>query len=146
MTVDSKGKQRTGLNPTGLRKRPTYEEAINYLQNDQEKINYPNRAAKQLRESPWMTVLDGDMNSDIQTAAEMNDRRHLESIRSYAAANGLSHLETAAGYDTQSGLGGGPDAGGDLGEGLGPSGPGGGGGGFGAAAAAVGSAVGSVAG
>ena len=56
MTVDSKGKQRTGLNPTGLRKRPSYEEAINYLQNDQEIIKYPNRAAKQLRESPWMTV------------------------------------------------------------------------------------------
>ena len=87
MTVDSKGKQRTGLNPTGLRKIPTYEEAINYLQDDQEIIKDPNRAAKQLRESPWTTVLDGDMNSDIQTAAEMKDRRHLESIRSHAAAN-----------------------------------------------------------
>ena len=146
MTVDSKGKQRTGLNPTGLRKRPSYEEAINYLQNDQEIIKYPNRAAKQLRESPWMTVLDGDMTSDIMTAKELEERRHLEDIRSYAAKHGLSHLETAAGYDAQSGLGGAPDGGGDLGEGLGPSGPGGGGGGFGAAAAAVGSAVGSAAG
>ena len=36
----------------GLRKKDTYEELINYLLNDQEKINYPNRYAKQLREPP----------------------------------------------------------------------------------------------
>ena len=35
---DGKGAARTGLNPTGLRKRPPYEEAINYLQTDQEII------------------------------------------------------------------------------------------------------------
>ena len=96
MTGGSKGKQRTGLNPTGLRKRPTYEEAINYLQNDQEIIRYPNRAAKQLRESPWMTVLDGDMNSDVLTAKEITERRRLDDIREYAAKHGLSHLETVA--------------------------------------------------
>ena len=53
----SKGKQRAGLNPTGLRSIPTYEEAINYIQNNQENINYPNRAATQLRESPWIDCL-----------------------------------------------------------------------------------------
>ena len=36
----------------GLRKKDTYEELINYLHTDQEIIKYPNRYAKQLRESP----------------------------------------------------------------------------------------------
>jgi len=35
---DGKRKDRSGLNPTGLRKTPSYEEAITNLQNDQEII------------------------------------------------------------------------------------------------------------
>ena len=44
----------------GLRKKETYEELVNYLLNDQEVIKYPNRYAKQLRESPYLTQLDGE--------------------------------------------------------------------------------------
>ena len=44
----------------GLRKRETYEELINYLLTDQEIIKYPDRYAKQIRESPYLTQLDGE--------------------------------------------------------------------------------------
>ena len=44
----------------GLRKRPTYEGLINYLANEQEMIQYPDRTAKQMRNHPYLTQLDGD--------------------------------------------------------------------------------------
>jgi hypothetical protein len=47
------------INYRGLRPRPTYEEKINYLQNTQDIIKYPNRLAKQIRNSPYLTQLDG---------------------------------------------------------------------------------------
>ena len=37
-----------GLNYKGMKKTQTYEEVIDYIQNRQEKIRYPNRAAKEL--------------------------------------------------------------------------------------------------
>ena len=43
----------------GLRPRSTYEEKINYLQNSQDLIKYPNRLAKQIRTSPYLTQVDG---------------------------------------------------------------------------------------
>ena len=44
----------------GLRRRETYEEIINYLENEQEILKYPNRTAKFLRDSPYLTQLDGE--------------------------------------------------------------------------------------
>jgi hypothetical protein len=50
-----------GINYNGLRKRDTYDELIDYVMNKQEKIKYPNRTAKFLRESPQLSnLLDGD--------------------------------------------------------------------------------------
>ena len=49
------------VNYDGLRKRDTYNELIDYLQFGQEKIIYPDRFAKQLRESPQISnLLDGE--------------------------------------------------------------------------------------
>ena len=48
------------VNFAGLRKRDTYEELINYLLTDQDKVKYPDRRAKQIRESPYLTQLDGE--------------------------------------------------------------------------------------
>ena len=39
------------INYNGLKKRETYEEIIDYLEDKQEKIKYPNRVATQLRQS-----------------------------------------------------------------------------------------------
>ena len=49
------------INKQGLREKPNYDELINYLQNKQEKIVYPDRFAKRLRESPQLSnLLDGE--------------------------------------------------------------------------------------
>ena len=49
------------VNYDGLRKRDTYNELIDYLQFKQEKIIYPDRFAKRLRESPQISnLLDGE--------------------------------------------------------------------------------------
>ena len=49
------------INKQGLREKPNYDELINYLQNKQEKIVYPNRFFKQLRETPQLSnLLDGE--------------------------------------------------------------------------------------
>lgn len=43
-----------------LRKRPTYNEMVNYLENEQPKIKYPDRRASFLRNSPYLSQFDGD--------------------------------------------------------------------------------------
>jgi len=49
------------LNYDGLKKRDTYDEIIDYLQNKQEKIKYPDRLAKQIRNTPQLSnLLDGN--------------------------------------------------------------------------------------
>ena len=54
------GTKRKKMDFAGLRRRETYQEIINYLENEQEIIHYPNRTAKFLRESPYLTQLDGE--------------------------------------------------------------------------------------
>ena len=55
----------------GLRKRPTYEGLINYLFNEQEMIQYPNRMATQMINHPYLTQLDGD-DYDHMTEQQLN--------------------------------------------------------------------------
>ena len=45
------------INKQGLREKPNYDELVNYLQNKQEKIVYPDRFAKRIRESPQLSNL-----------------------------------------------------------------------------------------
>ena len=54
------GTKRQKMDYAGLRRRETYEEIINYLENEQEIIKYPDRRAKFLRDSPYLTQLDGE--------------------------------------------------------------------------------------
>ena len=44
----------------GLRKTPIYEDIIEYIKKDPDKINYPNRYAKQLRNSFELSQVDGE--------------------------------------------------------------------------------------
>ena len=54
-------------NYDGLKKRETYNEIVEYLQYGQEKIKYPDRRAKQLRESPQLSnLLDGNGSSYLE--------------------------------------------------------------------------------
>ncbi len=50
----------------GLRKRPTYNQVVDYLENEQPKIKYPNRTASFLRNSPYLSQFDGDSWIDLE--------------------------------------------------------------------------------
>jgi hypothetical protein len=66
-----------GVVHSGLRKRPEFEQIVNYLNYGQETVRYPDREAKFIRNHPYMTQLDFfDMQEDQQRAWEqtMRDR------------------------------------------------------------------------
>ena len=66
------------LNYDGLKKRDTYDEIIDYLQNKQEKIKYPNRLAKQVRNTPQLSnLLDGN-NEGYEDMEEQQKRNTKE--------------------------------------------------------------------
>ena len=48
------------MNYNGLRKRSTYNELVDFIEEDTLRIKYPDRRATQLRESPYLTQLDGE--------------------------------------------------------------------------------------
>lgn len=91
------------VNYNGLRLRPTYEETINYLQNSQEIIKYPDRLAKQIRNSPYLTQLDG-VGMSILEEQQMNrlkeEEKQIElkrlanaSTQSYSELRTLSSMQ-----------------------------------------------------
>ena len=43
----------------GLKRKYTYEEVIDYIEHDKDKIKYPDRTAKQLRNTFELSQLDG---------------------------------------------------------------------------------------
>ncbi len=75
-TLPQKGKQ-AGIDTTGLRKRPQFEQIVNYLTYGQENVIYPDREAKLIREHPFMTQLDFfDMQDDQKMKREEQTRQH----------------------------------------------------------------------
>ena len=71
----------------GLRKRPTYNEVVDYIENDQPKIKYPNRTASFLRNSPYLSQLDGDSWIDLEEQESNITKQRLleEEIKKLAA-------------------------------------------------------------
>ncbi len=64
-------KRSQGIDHTGLRPRPQMEQIVDYLQNGQEHVRFPDREAKFIRNHPYMTQLDFfDMQEDQQRAWE----------------------------------------------------------------------------
>ena len=49
-----------GVNLTGLKHKDTYEDVLDYINTSKDKIKYPDRRAKQLRNSPYLSFLDGE--------------------------------------------------------------------------------------
>jgi hypothetical protein len=76
----------------GLRKKETYEALINYLLTDQEIIRYPDRYAKQLRESPYLTQLDGEGMGEMQEQQERHfkEEQRENTIRQVASTSNQS--------------------------------------------------------
>ena len=51
-------RQNKGIVYSGLHPRPQMEQIVNYLANGQERVRFPDREAKQIRNHPFMTQLD----------------------------------------------------------------------------------------
>ena len=56
----------TNVKPMGLNKKPTFNELIHYLNFGQEIISLPNRYFRQIRDSPWLSQIDGEDSSQIE--------------------------------------------------------------------------------
>ena len=70
-----KGNRR--IDDTGLRKRPQMEQIVSYLESGQERVVYPDRLAKLIRNHPFMTQLDFfDMQEDQERAWEEQNKKH----------------------------------------------------------------------
>ena len=83
-----------GINKVGLRERPSYDQLIGYLQGGQEKIKYPDRFAKRVRETPQLSnLLDGEGFSvnDINEQ-QMNHAKEIAKQLAILQAGGDAHL------------------------------------------------------
>ena len=90
-----------GINYNGLKQRKTYDELVDYLESGQEKIKYPDRFAKFLRESPEISnLLDGE-GIDYETVVDQQKKRLAyqeiqNRIRITAATQNETHAHTRA--------------------------------------------------
>ena len=66
-----------GINFNGLRKRPLYDELVQYIEKDPDKVKYPDRRAKLMRNHPYLTQLDGLTMEEMehQQIAELKEKR-----------------------------------------------------------------------
>ena len=73
----------------GLRRKPTYEEVIDYIENDPDKIKYPNRAANDLRNTFQLSQVDGMGRAILeqQQAEEMKERVKYYQVHQLAVQN-----------------------------------------------------------
>ena len=117
--------QKRSTTSNGLRKRPQFEQIVNYIANGQETIKYPDRIAKQIRNHPFMTQLDFfDMQEDQHRSWEEQVRQR-EAVQ-LAGAMGITAAQARAaagpmggGYGPIHNRGGGRGGGGVIG----PAGP-----------------------
>jgi hypothetical protein len=61
-----------------LRKRLSYNEMVNYIENDKEKIKFPNRQATFLRNSHFLSQFDGDSFIDLEEEENKMNRERLK--------------------------------------------------------------------
>lgn len=86
-------KQQTNL--AGLKIKPTYEELVNYIENDSEKLRYPDRRATFIRNSFYLTQLDGE-GMRQRTRQDLMRQRLIQEdqlLRQIAIQNKLSLME-----------------------------------------------------
>lgn len=84
-----------GINYDGVKKRPTFEELIDYKE---PKITYPDRSALFTRESPLMTQFDnlGAMELEDQQKREMRERMKEDMLKRIASSTPYSLQELRA--------------------------------------------------
>ena len=84
----------------GLRERPNYEDIVNYLATEKPKKDYPfDRTATILRNSPYLTKLDGedgiDLQGDFENRLEKDKLREIR-IREHSRRTGESLASSRA--------------------------------------------------
>ena len=65
-----------------LRRKPTYNELINYLEFEQPKIKYPDRNATFLRNSHYLSQFDNDSWIDIEEQEQNIEKKNLKKQKS----------------------------------------------------------------
>ena len=88
----------------GLKRRQTYEEVIEYIKNDKDKIKYPDREAKQLRNTFELSQLDGVgmQIMEQQQFREMKEREKEHLLRQIASKTNLSSTDARATHTEES--------------------------------------------
>ena len=77
---------------SGLRRKQTYEEIIDYIQNDQDKIKYPDRTARFIRNTFQLSQLDG-MGQALLEQQETNEMA--ERVKDYQLKELADQNETS---------------------------------------------------
>ena len=87
----------------GLKHRQTYDEVIDYIENDKDKIQYPDRTAKQVRNTFELSHLDGVgmQLMEQQQFREMKEREKEHLLRHIASTTGVSSTEARATGETK---------------------------------------------
>ena len=82
-------------NVSGLRERPTYEELIDYIETNNDKIKMPDRRAKFIRSSFYLSQLDGEgmrqQDQMEQMREAMQDREML--VHQFARDYGFQYRD-----------------------------------------------------
>jgi hypothetical protein len=81
----------------GLRKKESYDEIVDYLENKQEKIKYPNRLATQLRNSPQLSnLLDGAGEGEVEM-----EKQQMNKIKHEQAEHAVQQVASSSGGTAQ---------------------------------------------
>ena len=82
----------------GLKRRQTYEEVIGYIENDKDEIKYPDRTAKELKNTFELSQLDGvGMRiMEQQQFKEAKEREKEDLFKKMASNTGVSITEARA--------------------------------------------------
>ena len=108
------------INYHGLRERPHYEDIVNYLATEKPKKDYPfDRKATILRNSPYMTMLDGENGMDLTDFENRLEKDKLREIliRENSRSTGESLAASRASASVASGGRGTPPVASDTDEG-----------------------------
>jgi len=73
----------------GLHVKPTYEQVIQYVLKDPDKIQFPDRRATILRNSPYLTQNDGFIELEAQAHEADNRQEQDIMLREFAQHNNL---------------------------------------------------------
>jgi hypothetical protein len=78
-------------NAVGLRAKPTYEQLVEYIEKDPDKIKYPDRRTTILRNSHWLSQLDGEGWNTMEAQLPEQQRAQQQQLLLHELANVYNH-------------------------------------------------------